>query len=105
MSTLQVATHRTILHVPMSALALAAAVAIGVGAGYGVSQVSRPSDVTPTTAEWIEPVPGEFVLGPGLADAPGFVKGLPSTMLLPKPGEFRLGPGLAQPPGIQVPLR
>ena len=105
MTTLQVATHRAAVHLPTGALALAAAIAIGVGAGYGVSQITAPSEAPPITVSWIQPVPGEFVLGPGLAEPPGIVTELWSTALSPKPGEFRLGPGLAQAPGIQVPLR
>ena len=52
----------------------------------------------------LDPVPGEFRLGPGLAQPPGITVQVPNAAR-PMPGEFRLGPGLAQPPGIVTPVR
>jgi hypothetical protein len=45
-------------------------------------------------------MPGEFKLGPGLAQPPGIVV---PTVITRVPGDFVLGPGLNEPPGIVPP--
>ena len=52
------------------------------------------------------PVRGEFRLGPGNQEPPGYVIPLRQGKVLsdPRPGEFRVGPGHQRPPGVVVPL-
>jgi hypothetical protein len=53
-----------------------------------------------------DPVRGEFRLGPGNQQPPGYVIPLRQGKVSsdPQPGEFRVGPGHQRPPGVVVPL-
>ena len=75
---------------------LAAATFAFVVFGFANAQTRSPGD----------PVRGEFRLGPGNQEPPGYVIPLRQGKVLsdPRPGEFRIGPGHQRPPGVVVPL-
>jgi hypothetical protein len=75
-----------------------AAGAVLVAAAIGFAEAARSA---PGAARDTDPGPGEFRLGLGLQQPPGYVVPLPKQ---PVPGEYHLGPGNQQPPGVVVPL-
>ena len=88
---------RVATRVSRAAIAVLAAATIAfVVFGFANAQLGSSGD----------PVRGEFRLGPGNQEPPGYViplrQGKASSD--PRPGEFRVGPGHQRPPGVVVPL-